>query len=117
MREPAHEHQCTVCDKPARLWVDIGLSEPEPLCRGCAAKVAGSDTIKQALVELVREPEPRRLPQPLDFPKPPPPKQRNPRHPARTRRKCSQCPLVTNVPGLALHQRYSGHTGYEEVTP
>ncbi len=34
---------------------------------------------------------------------------------AAIRRRCLSCGLVSNRGGIGLHQRASGHTGYEEV--
>lgn len=33
----------------------------------------------------------------------------------RNTRRCSECPMLTNLSGIARHQRASGHTGWEVV--
>lgn len=119
------EYDCAGCERRARVWVDVGLPDPEPCCRRCASRVARSDTFKQALADLAQEAPGDELPPRRPAVSPPQPAVVSPPRPltrsdaarrsAALRRKCAQCDMVTSPPNLALHQRAIGHTGYEEV--
>jgi hypothetical protein len=115
--------------------VSVGLANPEPVCRACAARVASEPAYREALAATQREPSSDALPpfrlSPLTRyqkagaalaariaadPELRQARVEAARWAAAMRRKCGQCPMVTSPPNLALHQRASGHTGWEAVS-
>lgn len=123
--EPASDHQCAGCEQGARVWVEVGLANPEPCCRACASRVASEPAFKEALAAAHSEPVDDALP-PFHRPavSPPQPAVASPprsgstrseaaRRSASIRRRCLGCDMTSNPGALALHARATGHTGWE----
>jgi hypothetical protein len=138
--EPARDHDCQ-CGAQARLWVDIGVADPQPCCRACAARAASDPAFREALAATHSEPCEDVLP-PFRSSKPvvSPQQQQSKaaaamvaalaadpqlrqkfveigRKVASMRRRClgPKCGLVTGAGPLGAHQKATGHTGWEAV--
>lgn len=111
------EHDCAGCGSTARVWVPVGLASPEPCCRACAARVPQDDAFRESLAAAHSEPVEDVLP-PFRRPAASPP-QRKASAPVPAnlaqRRRCQECPMVASPGGMGLHQKASGHTGWEAV--
>ena len=136
LMEAATEHDCRCGARPARVWVQVA-EDAEPMCRACARRASSDPVFLAGLVEAYREPVEDVLP-PLRASKPVPARRSEAgqalarrvaadpelrlvyielgRRVAAIRRRClgPGCDLVTNAGGLALHQRFVNHHGYEE---